>query len=349
MNALGIDQPVVLVTGGAGFVGSNLVRTLLNDGAAHVHIVDNLLSAEAWNIPTEARVRFTQGSIADDSVLSQVDDDYDYIFHLSTYHGNQSSMHDPIADHQNNLLTTLKLFERIKTFTRLKKAVYAGAGCAVAAKTFGPATATDEDAAVSLDMDSPYSISKIAGEFYSVYYHSRHNVPTVRARFQNVYGPGEILGAGEWRGTPATVWRNVTPTFVYRALRGLPLPVEGDGEATRDFIYVSDIVAGLVACARHGVAGDVYNLASGRETSIGILARTIIRLTGSQAGIEKRPARDWDRSGRRFGSPSKAAAVLNFRAATALPEGLAATVEWTRGNLGRIERCIRKHDRFMTA
>jgi nucleoside-diphosphate-sugar epimerase len=75
-------------------------------------------------------------------------------------------------------------------------------------------------------MDSPYSISKIVGEFYMVYYHDQHNLPTVRARFQNVYGPGEILGAGKWRGTPATVWRNVTPTFIYKALKGEPLPLK---------------------------------------------------------------------------------------------------------------------------
>ena len=108
-------------------------------------------------------------------------------------------------------------------------------------------------------MDSPYSISKLVGEFYAVYYHERHQLPTVRARFQNVYGPREILGAGQWRGTPATVWRNVTPTFVYKSLLGESLPLEGDGDPTRDFIYVDDLVEGLceggpllqaAACAR---------------------------------------------------------------------------------------------------
>ena len=98
-----------------------------------------------------------------------------------------------------------------------------------------------------LDLDSPYQISKVVGKFYAVYYHGRHDLPTVRARFQNVYGPGEILGAGRWRGTPATVWRNVTPAFVYRALKGMPLQLENEGLATRDFIYVGDIVDGLLA------------------------------------------------------------------------------------------------------
>src|SRR5205807_348154 len=95
------------------------------------------------------------------------------------------------------------------------------------------------------------------------------------ARFQNVYGPGEILGAGRWRGTPATVWRNVTPTFIYRGLKRMPLTVENQGVATRDFIFVDDIVRGLMLCATVGVAGEVYNLANGTETSILELATTI--------------------------------------------------------------------------
>ncbi len=89
------------------------------------------------------------------------------MFHLSTYHGNQSSIHNPLAYHENNQLTTLKLFERAKSFKRLKKLVYAGAGCAVAVKTFDSTRATQEDAPISLDMDSPYPISKIVGEFYA--------------------------------------------------------------------------------------------------------------------------------------------------------------------------------------
>lgn len=337
----------VLVSGGAGFVGGNLVRRLLGLGVETVLIVDNLLSAERTNIPDDARIRFTEGSIASDAVLDELQDDYDYVFHLSTYHGNQSSIHDPIADHENNLLTTLKLFERLKSFKRLKKVVYSGAGCAVAEKTFDQAHATLEDAPISLKMDSPYSISKIVGEFYAVYYFDRHGLPTVRARFQNVYGPGEILGAGKWRGTPATVWRNVTPTFIYRALKGLALPVEGNGSASRDFIYVQDIVTGLLRCAIAGKPGDVYNLASGVETSILNLATLINDLTGNPTPIEFRPRRDWDHSGRRFGSTEKSKRELGFEAQVSLREGLEKTVAWTQENMERIESCIQQHAKYM--
>ena len=225
------------------------MRALLARDAASVLVVDNLLSAERENLPDDPRVDLIEGSITDDRVLAQLPADLDQVFHLSTYHGNQSSMADPLADHENNTFTTLKLYEHIKDFPGIDRVVYAGAGCTVAEKTFEEAKATDEDAPVSLWLDSPYQISKMVGEFYSNYYFSRHGLPVVKARFQNVYGPGEVLGAGQWRGTPNTVWRNVTPTFIYRALKQQALPVENGGIASRDFIYVDDIVDGLLACA----------------------------------------------------------------------------------------------------
>jgi UDP-glucose 4-epimerase len=340
----------ILVTGGAGFVGSNLVRLLIELDAGHVHIVDNLLSAERANIPGGARIRFTEASITDDSVLAALADEYDYVFHLCTYHGNQSSIHDPLADHANNTLTTLKLYERLKSFKRLQKVVYSGAGCALAEKTFGTASATEESDFVSLhNNDSPYSMSKIFGEFYSVYYHKQHGLPTVRARFQNVYGPGEILGAGRWRGTPATVWRNVTPTFIYKALHKQPLPLENEGIASRDFIFVEDVARGLVACAVSGRAGDVYNIASGVETSIRELALAINDLTSNAAGVELLPKRSWDNSGKRFGSTAKAHRELGWQATVPLRDGLERTVRWTREHRVLIERSIAQHEARLRA
>jgi UDP-glucose 4-epimerase len=337
-----------LVVGGAGFVGGNLVRELLARDAGRVLVVDNLLSGERENVPDDPRVAFVEGSIADDTVLAQLEDEFDNVFHLATYHGNQSSIADPLADHENNLITTLKLFERIKGFERLRKVVYAASGCTLAPHTYGEAEAVVEDGPVPLDLDSPYQISKVVGEFYSVYYHQREGLPTVRARFQNVYGPGEILGAGQWRGTPATVWRNVTPAFVYRALKGMPLELDNEGRASRDFIYVGDIVDGLLRCATAGEPGDVYNLASGVETSIRELAETINRMTENAAPVELLPARDWDRSGHRFGSTEKARRVLGFEGRVALDDGLATTIDWMREHLSLIDACVQRHGEHMT-
>jgi len=337
----------ILVVGGAGFVGSNLVKALLQSSPCEIVIIDNLLSAERANVPKSQLVTFIKGSITSDKILQGLRTDLDYVFHLATYHGNQSSIFDPLADHENNTLTTLKLYERIKGFKKLKKVVYSSAGCTVAEKTFNTAHATTEEQPVSLYLDSPYQISKIVGEFYSNYYFKQYGLPVVKARFQNVYGPGEILGAGKWRGTLATVWRNVTPTFIYRAIKKMPLTVENGGIATRDFIYVDDIVRGLMLCATRGVAGEVYNLASGVETSILDLANLVNKLTNNPSPLDFRPARDWDHSGKRYGSTEKARRKLGFEAKTSLVEGLTKTIEWTRQNLSLIDVCIRKHDKRM--
>ena len=332
-----------LVIGGAGFVGSNLVRQLLAAGSDEIVVIDNLLSAECRNIPGDERVLFVNGSITDDAVLGTIDDHFDYIFHLATFHGNQSSINDPLQDHENNTLTTLKLCERIKGFGRLQKIVYASAGCTVADKTFDDAQASVEDANISLYYDSPYQISKIIGELYMNYYYHQYALPCVKARFQNVYGPGEILGAGRWRGTPHTVWRNVIPTFVYRALKNMPLLLDKNGAATRDFIYVEDIVRGLMLCAAKGTVAGVYNLASGVETSIRELAELIVEMTGSTAPLEAVAARTWDRSGKRYGSTEKSDREIGFSAAVDIRNGLERTIAWTRENLPVIETCIERH------
>lgn len=333
----------ILVVGGAGFVGSNLVRMLLADRPRKVTIVDNFLSAEMVNVPDDPCVHLVSASIADDDVLARIDVDLDYAFHLACYHGNQSSIHDPMLDHDNNLLTSLKLFSRLKEIKSLRKVVYSAAGCAVAEKTFEQTGATSEDAPVSLFHDSPYSISKLVGEMYGNYFFTRYGMPFVKARFQNVYGPGEILGAGRWRGTPATVWRNVTPTFIWKSLHGEALPVENGGIASRDFIFVEDVARGLIACALGGEAGETYNLASGVETTVLELAERINGLTGNATPIALRPARDWDRSGRRFGDPAKARQRLGFEAVVPLDEGLQRTVEWTRANRTVIFDCMARH------
>jgi nucleoside-diphosphate-sugar epimerase len=333
----------VAVVGGAGFVGSNLIHRLADLGAREIIAVDNLLSAERSNVPDLDPVVFIDGSITDDTVLAKLPGNLDLVFQLATFHGNQNSIADPLGDHDNNTYTTLRLLEHLASLPDRPRVVYASAGCTVAPKTFDEASATDEDAPISLHFDSPYQISKIVGELYGNYYFSRYDLPFVKARFQNVYGPREILGAGEWRGTAATVWRNVVPTFVYRALHGEPLPLERGGVATRDFIYVDDIVEGLVRCSVLGEPNGVYNLASGVETPIHSLAETINELAGNAAGVEILPARDWDRSGKRFGSTEKASGELGFHADTSLRDGLQRTVEWTRDHLDLIEACIARH------
>ena len=138
------------------------------------------------------------------------------------------------------------------------------------------------------------------------------------------------------------------PTFVYKALKHEALPVENGGIATRDLIYVEDMAQGLIACATRGEAGEVYNLASGVETSIRELAELINELTGNPTPIALAPAREWDHSGQRYGSTAKAREPA-FGAETDLRDGLVATIGWTRENRDWIERCIAKHSERVQA
>ncbi|MBK9283208.1 MAG: NAD-dependent epimerase/dehydratase family protein [Sphingobacteriaceae bacterium] len=351
MKQTKFNNSKIIVVGGAGFVGSNLCKMILNQNQNNkVVAIDNLMSAEKENLPLDhPDLTFLQGSITDQNILDQMKDDVDYIFHLATYHGNQSSIHNPLADHANNTYTTLRLMEWVKNFKNLKKLVYSSAGCSVAEKTFDTAKATTEQEFTNIKHDSPYSISKIIGEFYSVYYFNQHQLPTVRARFQNVYGPGEVLGAGQWRGTPATVWRNVTPTFIYKAIKGIDLPLENGGIASRDFIYVDDICRGLIACALNGKAGEVYNIATGKDITIAEWANMIVEVAESKSKVELLPKRNWDNSGKRFGSTDKSENEIGFKASIDYREGLTNTIKWTKENISRIESTMKKHEKSLKA
>lgn len=339
------NNAVILVTGGAGFVGSNLVSYLLrNSDPKSIIVIDNYLSSDPENLPVDSRLRVLVGSAADPRVLGRLPDHIDFVFHLACYHGNQSSIHDPLADHDHNSYPSLVLFDFLSTRKEIQKVIYSAAGCAVAEKTFDQPAATSEDAPVSLFHDSPYSISKLIGEMYGNYYFSKMGMPLVKARFQNVYGPGEVLGAGQWRGTESTVWRNVVPTLIWKALNRADLFIDHGGRSTRDFIYVEDIVRGLILCAILGKSGESYNLGSGAETKIIDLAHLIVDLTESSSNIvildESRP---WDSSGRRFGDPTKAETNLGFRSEIPLSDGITRTILWTRENFEKIEKCILRH------
>lgn len=339
----GFKNARILVAGGAGFVGSNLVHMLLAEDPKQIIVVDNLLSSDEVNVPSDKRVKFVVGSVTDTQVLANLPDDLDYAFNLVCYHGNQSSIANPMADHDNNLLPALTLFDRLKDIKTLRRVVYAAAACAVAEKTYDDPSPTTEEQPVSLVHDSPYSISKLVGELYGNYFHIRHGLPIVKARFSNVYGPREILGAGRWRGTAHTVWRNVTPTFVWKSLNGESLPLDNGGNTSRDFIFVEDMARGLMACALRGEAGGVYNLATGRETTILELANAINAATGNKSPLDLKPARDWDRSGKRFASTEKARTQLGFEAKISIQEGIHRTVEWTRQNTAVIQTCMEQH------
>jgi nucleoside-diphosphate-sugar epimerase len=219
---------------------------------------------------------------------------------------------------------TLKVlqFAQVAGVDRL---VYASTSSIVSGASFQ--MPLDEEA-VSMDLNTPYQVSKMLGELYCNYFKNYYGCKTVRVRFFNSYGPGEMPGR----------YRNVIPNFIYTALQGQPLRITGTGEETRDWTYVADIVDGLL---RVGVVedavGEVFNLAAGRETRVIDLAHWINKVTGNTAGVVHTERRSWDSHSRRWASIDKAKRVLGYEPQTDIHAGVERTVAWFRENWSHIQ------------
>jgi len=318
--------PHAVVTGGAGAIGSRLVRRLLETGVEHVTVVDDLSSGHAWLLPEDARVvTLVTGDVCDLESLA-VDGSDAWVFHLAAFFANQNSIEHPLDDLHTNgrgTLTTLMWAQA----QRARRLVYASAGCSIAGHDVdGP---IHEDLPVSLHLDTPYQITKALGEFYCNFF--AKSLSIVRCRFFNSFGPGEVPGP----------YRNVIPNFIWRALHNQPLPITGTGAETRDFIYVDDLVDGLLAAADIPDAdGGVFNLGTGSQTVIADLAELIIGLTESGSAIEHRPRRPWDHSLHREADITRAAKVLGLETSTSVEEGLRVTIAWFRAHRDEIAAVV---------
>jgi len=321
------DQ-TILVTGGAGAIGSNLTRSLAESGA-RVIILDNLSSAERWNVPSLPNVLFVEGDIRDEIKLKRVFfEKPTLVYHLAAFFANQNSVDHPETDLEVNGLGTLRLLE-YSVFTGVKRFVYASSGCSIYGKD-APLPLTEDF--VSLHLSSPYQITKMLGELYCNFFANHYNLTVVKPRFFNSYGPGEVPGQ----------YRNVIPNFIYWAMKGRPLTITGTGEESRDFTFVGDIVDGLLrAATQDGAAGEEFNLASGVETRIIDLATTINEATGNKAGIEFGARRKWDTKPRLRASVDKARRLIGYDPSTPFATGLATTIQWFRDNWDRIESSAR--------
>jgi len=330
-----------VVIGGAGFVGSWVVDAILKNPGAKITIIDNLISSEKWNISNDPRVTFIEASAAQLTSFEKINERVDFVYQLACFHGNQSSIALPLNDIENGLKTTLVTLEWVKRFCPNARVLYSGAGCAVAEKTWESPQPIKEIDYTSLWHDSPYSISKITGEMYCLFYAKQFDLDVIRVRFQNVFGPREILGAGIWRGTEHTIWRNVIPTFIWKALNDIDLEVFGRG--SRDFVYVEDITNGICLATKNGKSTEVYNLATGQEIPIFQLANRIVTLTNSRSKVTLQERRKWDNSGRRFGDVQKSESAIGFQSIFSLDEGLYRTIEWTISNFDKIEKQIAQY------
>ncbi len=320
---------IILVTGGAGAIGSNLTRALGELGARMVIVLDDLSSASRWNVPGLPNVMFVEGSILDEVELKRVFfEGPDLVFHLAALFANQNSIDHPETDLLVNGLGTLKLLQ-YSHLTGVKRFLYASSGCSIYGSN-APLPLTEEF--MSLHLSTPYQITKMLGELYGNFFMHHYELPVVKARFFNSYGPGELPGQ----------YRNVIPNFIYWAMKGEPLPITGTGEETRDFTYVGDIVDGLLRAGFMDAAvGQEFNLASGAETRIVDLARLINDQVGNKAGIKFAERRKWDTKSRLLASVDRARQLIGYEPRTPFVEGLGHTVAWFKNNWDFIESAAR--------
>jgi len=246
----------ILITGGAGCIGSNLTKALIKAEAAKIVVLDDLSAAERWNVPTAPNVVFIKGSVLDDGILKRAfSQKLDFVFHLAAHFANQNSVDNPETDLLVNGLGTLKVLG-YSHLAGVGRFVFASSGCSVYGSQ---APLPLKEDFVSVHLDTPYQITKLLGELYCNFFYNYYSLPVAIARYFNVYGPGEIPGA----------YRNVIPNFIWWALHKKPLPITGTGEETRDFTYVEDIIDGTL---RLGVipeaVGEAINLASETETRL---------------------------------------------------------------------------------
>ena len=316
----------VLVTGGAGAIGSNLTRELATLGAKRVVVLDDLSAAYEWNIPSESSVLFVKGSVTDEIALKRVFGHRpDVVFHLAAFFANQNSVDYPQRDLMTNGVGTLLVFQYAQ-MCGVERIVYASSGCSIYGAS-APLPLTEDF--VSMHLTTPYQITKMLGELYANFFFHHYDLPIVKTRFFNSYGPGEIPGQ----------YRNVIPNFVYLALCGRPLPFTGSGEETRDFTYVMDIVDGLLRAGYFPEAvGQEFNIASGQEVGILDMARQVNDLTSNTAGIAQAERRVWDTKKRLLASIERARTVIGYEPQTSFDEGLRATVDWFREHWTRIQR-----------
>jgi UDP-glucose 4-epimerase len=300
----------VLITGGAGFIGSHIVEHLQNQ--AEIRVLDNLCSGFKRNLDG-LRHEFISGSILDRELVRRAVQGVDYIFHLAALTSVPESLQKPVEYAEVNTCGTLVLLEEAAR-AKVKKLVLSSS-----AAIYGDGPVLPKVETLPPEPKSPYAVTKLDGEFYCNIFTSQDRLPTTCLRYFNVFGP---------RQDPNSHYAAAVPLFIQRAIRNEPITIFGDGEQTRDFIYVKDVAAANVFFALHSDATGIFNVGHGRQLTINELAGTICRLAGSRARIEYAVARPGD-------IKHSTAAVAKLRAAGFVPasdlqEGLQATIEFSR-------------------
>lgn len=319
-----------LITGGCGFIGSNLVRALISEGSHRLRIVDNLSvgsrealadvsdfvetsSNEPQPMTNEPGVELVIGDIVDERLGLSAADGADVIVHLAANAGVALSVENPRIDCRVNVIGTLNYLEAARV-RKVKKFVFASSSAPV-----GECDPPVHEKVAPRPV-SPYGASKLAGEGYCSAYSRAFGVETVALRFGNVYGPGSAHKS------------SVVAKFITTALSGGTLEVYGDGGQTRDFLYIDDLVQAVLLAARsEGVGGEIFQIATGRETTVSELLNDVLKELRKSGIRDVKVRRGQPRLGdirRNFSDTSKAERMLGWRAEVSRSRGIAKTVSW---------------------
>lgn len=307
-----------LVTGGAGFIGGHIVERLLADGW-RVKVLDDFSSGRASNlVAVEGRYELFRGDLSDDDVLDAAVPGSDVIFHQGAIASVPQSVDDPLRTHQVNLTGTLRVLEAARRHGA-GRVVFAASSAA-----YGNDESLPKREDQKPDLLSPYAAQKYGSEIYLSLFHRLYGLETVALRYFNVYGP---------RQDPKSDYAAVIPLFIAAALRGDTLRIHGDGEQTRDFVFVEDVVqANLAAATARCAGGRVFNVASGRRTSLNDLVRAIARGVDRELDVEHGAERVGDVK-HSWADIEATRAALGYEPGVSLDEGLARTIEHFRGGL----------------
>jgi nucleoside-diphosphate-sugar epimerase len=301
-----------LITGGAGFIGSHLVKHVLGAGG-NVRVVDNLSTGFAKRLSQiRDSVQLVTADLADNSVAAEVVQDVDYVLHQAAVPSVQRSVVDPVGTNRSNVTATLNLLENSRK-AGVRRFVYAASSSA-----YGDTEVLPKSEDMPANPLSPYALQKWVGERYCKLYHELYGLETVSLRYFNVFGPGQ---------DPYSEYSAVVPKFTTKLLAKEPITVYGDGEQSRDFTYIDNVIqANLLALRAPNAPGEVCNIGCGQSVTLNQLIQILEELLKVRAQVTYAPAKPGDVR-HSLADITKATRVLGYVPETEVEEGLRKTVE----------------------
>jgi len=306
MNTQKLTNQSILITGGAGFIGGHLARTLSKD--AELTVLDNLSTGDPANIPNQARTITEDVSKRD--IISKLDTNSTIIFHQAGLVSVSQSIETPYESHTTNATGTLNILDAARQND--SRVVFASSAAIYGTPEYLP---IDENH--PFDPASPYGLDKLTADYYTRLYSDLYGLETVCLRYFNVFGPKQTVGD----------YASVIPIFIKQALSGEDITVHGSGEQTRDFVYIDDVIQANIAAAQTQNVGEAYNIGAGESTSIRNLADIIQDLTDTNSDIVHVESREGDID-HSIADISKAEDYLDYQPNIALEEGIKRTINW---------------------